>query len=53
METGCFSETSVGFHPKKPFKLIYTLSTAIAKYNYNDQVKEDEIGRECNTNGKV
>jgi hypothetical protein len=23
-----------------------------AKYNYNDQVKEDEIGRTCSTNGK-
>jgi hypothetical protein len=22
-----------------------------AKYNYNDQVNEDQIGRECSTNG--
>jgi hypothetical protein len=39
------SETSVDL------KLDYTAFVLFAKYNYNGQVKEDEVGRVCSTNG--
>jgi hypothetical protein len=34
------------FSPLCPNRLL------LAKSNYNDQVKEDEMGRECSTNGE-
>jgi hypothetical protein len=43
----CFSETWIDFHQREIFKLIYTWNSAVAEYNYNNQVKEDEIGRAC------
>jgi hypothetical protein len=32
------------------FLILYTVRL-FSKYNYNDQVKEDEMGRACSTNG--
>jgi hypothetical protein len=31
---------------------IYVYSTPFYIYTYNDQVKEDEMGRTCSTNGE-
>jgi hypothetical protein len=31
---------------------IYFINALFAKYNYDSQVKEGEMGRACNTNGE-
>jgi hypothetical protein len=36
----------------KKFQGVFVASRLFSKYNPNDQVKEDEMGRACSTNGR-